>query len=59
MLDILYIPFIQYAIAGGIILSILLSVLSLFINIKNWSFINVGISHATFGGLALGVFLGI
>ncbi len=59
MLDILYIPFIQHAILGGIILSILLSVLSIFINIKNWSFINVGISHATFGGLALGAFLGI
>lgn len=59
MLDIITIPFMQNAILGGILLAILLSVLSLFINIKNWSFINVGISHATFGGLALGVYLGI
>ncbi len=59
MLDILTIPFMQNAIIGGILLAILLSVLSLFINIKNWSFINVGISHATFGGLALGVYLGV
>ncbi|NPA53444.1 MAG: metal ABC transporter permease [Aquificae bacterium] len=59
MLDILQIPFIQNAIVGGLLIAVLLSVLSLFINIKNWSFINVGISHATFGGLALGVYLGI
>ncbi len=57
MLEILSIPFMQNAIIGGILLAILLSVLSIFINIKNWSFINVGISHATFGGLALGVYL--
>ncbi len=59
MLEILEIPFIKNAIIGGVLLGTLLSVLSLFINIKNWSFINVGISHATFGGLALGVYLGI
>ncbi len=59
MLEVLSIPFMQNAIIGGIILAVLLSVLSLFVNIKNWSFINVGISHATFGGLALGVYLGI
>ncbi len=59
MLDLLQIPFIQNAIIGGLLIAVLLSVLSLFINIKNWSFINVGISHATFGGLALGVYLGI
>jgi zinc transport system permease protein len=59
MLEILTIPFIQNALIGGILIAVLLSVLSLFINIKNWSFINVGISHATFGGLALGVYLGI
>ena len=59
MLDILYNPLILNSLIGGIILAILLSVISLFVYLKNWSFINVGISHATFGGLALGVFLGI
>ncbi|WP_457621058.1 metal ABC transporter permease [Persephonella sp.] len=59
MLEILQIPFMQKALIGGTILAVLLSVLSLFINLKNWSFITVGISHAAFGGLAIGLFLGI
>lgn len=59
MIEFLSIPFMQNAIIGGIILAVLLSVLSLFIYLKNWSFINVGISHATFGGLALGFYLGL
>ena len=59
MIDILSIPFMQNALIGGILLAILLSVLSLFIYMKNWSFINVGISHATFGGLAAGFYMGI
>ena len=59
MIDILYNPLILNSLIGGVILAILLSVISLFVYLKNWSFINVGISHATFGGLALGVFLGI
>jgi len=59
MIELLATPFIQNAILGGLILSILLSVLSLFIYLKNWSFINVGISHAAFGGLAIGFYLGL
>jgi zinc transport system permease protein len=58
-MEILTIPFMQNAIIGGIVLAVLLSILSLFINLKNWSFITVGISHATFGGLAIGFYLGI
>ncbi|MDQ7056251.1 MAG: metal ABC transporter permease [Persephonella sp.] len=58
-MDMLSIPFIQNAIIGGVILAVLLSILSIFINLKNWSFINVGISHATFGGLAVGFYLGL
>ncbi|WP_293447657.1 metal ABC transporter permease [Persephonella sp.] len=59
MTELISIPFVQNALIGGIILSILLSILSLFIYLKSWSFINVGISHATFGGLALGFYLGL
>ncbi len=58
-MELLTIPFMQNAVVGGIILAVLLSILSLFINLKNWSFITVGISHATFGGLAIGFYLGI
>ncbi len=59
MIDILQIDFIRNAVIGGILLTILLSILSFFIVVKNWSFITVGISHATFGGLAIGLYLGL
>ena len=59
MLEFFEIPFLRNAVLGGVILAVLLSVLSLFINLKNWSFITVGISHAAFGGLAIGFYLGI
>ncbi|WP_457640037.1 metal ABC transporter permease [Persephonella sp.] len=59
MTELLTAPFVVNAFIGGVILAVLLSVLSLFIYLKNWSFINVGISHATFGGLAVGFYLGI
>ncbi len=59
MIDLMEINFIKNAIIGGLLLSVLLSVLSFFIVVKNWSFINVGISHAAFGGLAVGFYLGI
>ncbi|NPA17462.1 MAG: metal ABC transporter permease [Aquificae bacterium] len=59
MAELLEIPFVQNALIGGVILAVLLSVLSLFIYLKNWSFINVGISHAAFGGLAVGFYLGL
>jgi len=58
-MEILTLPFIQHGLVGGVILAVLLAVLSLFVYLKNWSFINVGISHATFGGLALGFYLGV
>lgn len=59
IIDILTVDFFRNAIIGGLILSILLSLLSIFIYIKKWSFINIGISHAAFGGLAIGYLLGI
>ena len=58
-MEILQLPFIQNAVIGGVLLSILLSIISLFIYLRKWSFITVGISHATFGGLAIGVYLSI
>ncbi|WP_457640993.1 metal ABC transporter permease, partial [Persephonella sp.] len=59
MFELLQIPFMQKALIGGVILAVFLSILSLFINLKSWSFITVGISHATFGGLAIGLYLGV
>ncbi|WP_297888090.1 metal ABC transporter permease [Sulfurihydrogenibium sp.] len=57
--DFLTVPFLQNAVIGGVLIAVLLSVLSLFVFVKKWSFINIGISHAAFGGLAIGFFLGI
>lgn len=59
MSDILFIDFFRNAVIGGVILAILLSTLSLIIFVKKWTFINIGISHAAFGGLAIGYLLGI
>lgn len=57
--DIIFIDFFRNAVIGGLVLAVILSVLSLIIYIKKWSFINIGISHAAFGGLAIGYLLGI
>ncbi|MGC9119872.1 MAG: metal ABC transporter permease [Sulfurihydrogenibium sp.] len=57
--DFFTIPFLVNALVGGVLIAILLSVLSLFVFVKKWSFINIGISHAAFGGLAIGFFLGV
>jgi len=59
MFELFQFSFVKNAFIGGILLAILLSVVSLFIYLRNWSFITVGISHATFGGLAIGLYLGI
>lgn len=58
-MDMFSVDFVMNAFLGGIILSFILSLLSLFIYVKKWSFINIGISHAAFGGLSIGYLLGI
>ncbi len=59
MIEVLSMPFMQRAITGGLILAVIAGVLSVFIVLKRLSFIGVGISHTAFGGVALGVLLGI
>lgn len=51
--------FMQRAFLGGLIVCMLCSFLSFFVVLRRLSFIGVGISHSAFGGLALGVVLGI
>lgn len=51
--------FMQRALAAGILVSILCSLLSFFVVLKRLSFVGAGISHAAFGGVALGFFLGL
>ncbi|OGH99663.1 MAG: hypothetical protein A2X42_05245 [Candidatus Margulisbacteria bacterium GWF2_38_17] len=51
--------FMQNALIAGIILSFLTGIISIFIILRKLAFIGVGISHAAFGGVALGIYLGI
>lgn len=59
MLEILSSPFMQKAFIAGILVSILTGLLSVFIVLRKMSFVGAGISHAAFGGVAIGFFTGI
>ncbi len=52
-------PFLIHALLAALLLALLLSLLSFFVVVHNWAFLGVGISHAAFGGVALGFLLGI
>ncbi|MCW4025090.1 MAG: metal ABC transporter permease [Candidatus Bathyarchaeota archaeon] len=51
--------FFQYAIIGGILAGIACAVIGLFLVLKKEAMIGDGLSHTAFGGIALGLFLGI
>ncbi len=51
--------FMQRALAAGVLVGLLCGVLGFFVVLKRLSFIGVGISHSAFGGIAIGVLLGI
>jgi zinc transport system permease protein len=57
--ELLSYDFMLRALAGGIMVCLVCGLLSFFVVLKRMSFIGVGISHSAFGGLALGVTLGI
>jgi zinc transport system permease protein len=59
ILNILQYGFIQRAIITGIFVALLCSVLGLFLVLRRLSLIGDGLSHISFGGVALGLFLGI
>jgi len=59
ILNILQYGFIQRAIISGIFVALLCSVLGLFLVLRRLSLIGDGLSHISFGGVALGLFLGI
>jgi zinc transport system permease protein len=59
MTDILSSVFMQKAFLVGIMVSLISGLISVFIVLRNMSFIGAGISHATFGGVAIGFFAGI
>ncbi len=51
--------FFRNAFFMSVVLSVLFGVLSFFVVLRKMSFLGAGISHTAFGGVALGVFLGI
>ncbi len=51
--------FMVRAFTAGLIIGTLCAVISVFIVLKQISFVGVGVSHSAFGGVALGAFLGI
>ena len=59
MLEILSYGFMQRALLAGVLVGLLCGVLGFFVVLKRLSFIGVGISHSAFGGIAIGVLLGI
>ncbi|MFC1563009.1 metal ABC transporter permease [candidate division KSB1 bacterium] len=59
MLEILSYTFMQRALAAGVLIGILCAVIGVYVVLKGLSFIGAGISHASFGGVALGFLLGI
>jgi zinc transport system permease protein len=51
--------FMQKALLAGLLVGLLCSLVSFFVVLKRLSFIGAGISHSAFGGVALGIWLGI
>lgn len=52
--DFLIVPLIT-----AFVVAVSLSLLSFFVVLKRWAFLSVGVSHAAFGGIALGVLIGV
>ncbi len=59
IIDLLKLPFFQNAIIAGVIVGILTAVLGTFVVLRRMSFIGTGIAHSAFGGVALGILIGI
>jgi len=59
MIEVFSSPFMQKAFLVGILVSLLTGIISAFVVLRKMSFIGVGISHAAFGGVAIGFFTGI
>lgn len=49
----------QRALVGGILVAITCSVVSFFVVVRRMAFVGMGISHAAFGGVAIGILAGI
>ncbi len=59
IIEVLKLPFFQNAIIAGIIVGIITAVLGTFVILRKMSFIGTGIAHSAFGGVALGILIGV
>jgi zinc transport system permease protein len=59
MIDAFELGFMQRALGAGVLIAVLCALFSVFVVLKRFSFIGVGISHSAFGGVALGYLLGL
>jgi zinc transport system permease protein len=59
MLDALSFPFMQRAILAGVLVGFASSFLGVFVVQRGLSFLGSGLAHAAFGGVALGLFIGV
>ena len=51
--------FMQRALIGGVMVGLLTAILGVYVVLRGMSFMGAGIAHASFGGVALGFWLGI
>ncbi len=51
--------FVQRALVGGALIAVTCSLLSFFVVVRRLAFVGMGISHAAFGGVALGLAAGV
>lgn len=56
--EILQLPFMQRALGAGVLVGLLASYFGVFVVQRRLSFLGVGLSHAAFGGVALGLLVG-
>jgi zinc transport system permease protein len=59
LLDLFGYQFFQYALVGGVIVAVACAVIGLFLILKKEAMIGDGLAHTAFGGIALGLLLGI
>jgi ABC-type Mn2+/Zn2+ transport system permease subunit len=59
MFEFLSFQFMRHALLAGLIVSVMCGAISNLVILKRLSFLGAGISHAAFGGVALGVLLGV
>src|SRR5574340_331089 len=59
MTELLSYGFMQRPLLAGVLVGLLCGVLGFFVILKRMSFVGVGISHSAFGGIAIGVLLGV